>query len=82
MAVIFGSGILVVLAGQLEVSLNNIPLSWTIAIGFSALILAILFISHRLILPLPESDEQRQIKTRENIPFGQLLVHILLRIKL
>ncbi|MFW9259923.1 MFS transporter [Nostoc sp. CALU 546] len=73
MAVIFGSGILVILAGQLEVSLNNIPLSWTIAIGFSALILAILFISHRLILPLPESDEQRQIKTRENIPFWSII---------
>ncbi|QKQ78024.1 MFS transporter [Nostoc sp. TCL240-02] len=73
MAVIFGSGILVVLAGQLEVSLNNIPLSWTIAIGFSALILAILFISHRLILPLPESDNQRQIQVRENIPFWSII---------
>ncbi|MEH1812725.1 MAG: MFS transporter [Nostoc sp.] len=73
MAVIFGSGILVVLAGQLEVSLNNIPLSWTIAIGFSALILAILFISHRLILPLPESDNQRQIQVREKIPFWSII---------
>ncbi|MBW4427389.1 MAG: AmpG family muropeptide MFS transporter [Nostoc desertorum CM1-VF14] len=73
MAVIFGSGILVVLAGQLEVSLNNIPLSWTIAIGFSALILAILFIFHRLILPLPESDNQRQIQARENIPFWSII---------
>ncbi|MEH2284123.1 MAG: MFS transporter [Nostoc sp.] len=73
MAVIFGSGILVVLAGQLEVSLNNIPLSWTIAIGFSALILAILFISHRLILPLPEFDNQRQIQARENIPFWPII---------
>lgn len=73
MAVIFGSGILVVLAGQLEVSLNNIPLSWTIAIGFSALILAILFISHRLFLPLPESDNQRQIQVKENIPFWSII---------
>ncbi|MEH2301599.1 MAG: MFS transporter [Nostoc sp.] len=73
MAVIFGSGILVVLAGQLEVSLNNIPLSWTIAIGFSALILAILFILHRLILPLPESDDRRQIQVRENIPFWSII---------
>ncbi|MEH2045886.1 MFS transporter [Nostoc sp.] len=73
MAVIFGSGILVVLAGQLEVSLNNIPLSWTIAIGFSSLILAILFISHRLILPLPESDNQRQIQAKENIPFWPII---------
>ncbi|MEI1377877.1 MFS transporter [Nostoc sp. UHCC 0926] len=73
LAVIFGSGILVVLAGQLEVSLNNIPLSWTIAISFSALILAIVFIFHRLILPLPESDNQRQIQTRENIPFWSII---------
>ncbi|AVH70092.1 MFS transporter [Nostoc sp. 'Lobaria pulmonaria (5183) cyanobiont'] len=73
MAVIFGSGILVVLAGQLEVSLNNIPLSWTIAIGFSALILAILFIFHCLILPLPESDNQRQIQIKENIPFWSII---------
>ncbi|MCC5659931.1 AmpG family muropeptide MFS transporter [Nostoc sp. XA010] len=73
MAVIFGSGILVVLAGQLEVSLNNIPLSWTITIGFSALILSILFIFHRLILPLPESDKQREIEARENIPFWSII---------
>ncbi|MEH2242947.1 MFS transporter [Nostoc sp.] len=73
LALIFGSGILVVLAGQLEVSLNNIPLSWTIAIGFSALILAIVFIFHHLILPLPESDNQQQIQARENIPFWSII---------
>ncbi|MEH2400264.1 MFS transporter [Nostoc sp.] len=73
MAVIFGSGILVVLAGQLEVSLNNIPLSWTLAIGFSALILAILFIFHCLILPLPELDNQRQIQIKETIPFWSII---------
>ncbi|MBE8965579.1 MFS transporter [Nostocales cyanobacterium LEGE 12452] len=73
MAVIFGSGILVVLAGQLEVSLNNIPLSWTIAIGFSALILAILFISHRLFLPLPESDNKQQLQATEIIPFLSII---------
>ncbi|ACC83039.1 MFS transporter [Nostoc punctiforme] len=73
MAVIFGSGILVVLAGQLEVSLNNIPLSWTLAIGFSALILAILFISHRLFLPLPESDNKQQLQVTEKIPFLSII---------
>ena len=73
LAVIFGSGILVVLAGQLEVSLNNIPLSWTIAIGFSALILAILFISHRLFLPLPESDNKQQLQATEKIPFWSII---------
>lgn len=74
LAVIFGSGFLVYLAGQLELSLNNIPLSWTLAIGFSALLLAILFIFHRLILPLPESDSQPHTQTlTETIPFWTVI---------
>lgn len=74
LAVIFGSGFLVYLAGQLELSLNNIPLSWTLAIGFSALVLAILFIFHRVILPLPESDSQPHTQTlTETIPFWAVI---------
>jgi PAT family beta-lactamase induction signal transducer AmpG len=74
LAVIFCSGILVVLAGQLEVSLNNIPLSWTLAIGLSSLILAIIFIFHRLILPIPESDTQRQSEAEKiTIPFWEII---------
>ncbi|MDF5707412.1 MAG: MFS transporter [Nostoc sp. S4] len=73
LAVIFGSGILVVIAGQFEVSLNNIPLGWTLAIGFSALILAILFIFHHLILPLPESDSQLHLPTTEKIDFWKII---------
>ncbi|MBN3891794.1 MAG: MFS transporter [Nostoc sp. JL31] len=72
LAVIFGSGILVVLAGQLELYFNNIPLSWTIAIGFSALILAILFIYHRLFLPLPQSDN-KQLEATGYIPFWSII---------
>jgi PAT family beta-lactamase induction signal transducer AmpG len=73
-AVIFGSGFLVVLAGQFEQSLNNIPLSWTIAIGSSALIFAILFIYHRLSLPLVEEDVNQQPESaREEIPFWLII---------
>ncbi|MEI2583249.1 MFS transporter [Scytonema sp. PRP1] len=74
LAVIFGSGILVVVAGFLEVYFNNIALSWTFAIGFSALILAILFIFHAFILPLPESDIQRQPQgATEKIPYWNVI---------
>ncbi len=73
-AVLFGSGSLVVLAGRLETTLNNIPLSWTISIGFSAVIFAILFIFHRFILPLPASDNPRQTQAKfENIPFADII---------
>ncbi|BAY21951.1 major facilitator transporter [Calothrix sp. NIES-2100] len=73
-AVLFGSGLLVVLAGRLETTLNNIPLSWTISLGFSAVIFAILFIFHRFILPLPDSDTPRQTQAEaEKIPFVDII---------
>ncbi|BAY98168.1 major facilitator transporter [Tolypothrix tenuis PCC 7101] len=73
-AVLFGSGLLVVLAGRLETTLNNIPLSWTISLGFSAVIFAILFIFHRFVLPLPESDTPRQTQAQgEKIPFVDII---------
>ncbi|WP_084386953.1 MFS transporter [Anabaena sp. CA = ATCC 33047] len=73
MAVIFGSGFLVVFAGLLEKKLNNIPLSWSLALGFSAIILGIICICHRLALPLPESDKPRHTKTTA-IPFGEIII--------
>lgn len=55
-ATVFCSGVVVVLAGQLELLLGNIPLSWTIAIGSAALTFAVIFIVHWFILPSPESN--------------------------
>ncbi len=72
LAVLFGSGFLVVLAGRLETSLNNIPLSWTISIGFSAIIFIILSIFHRLVLPLPALDIPRQPESGK-IPFWDVI---------
>ncbi len=74
LAIIFGSGLLVVLAGQIEVSLKNISLSWTLAIGLPALIFALLFIWHGLILPLVESDLKPVSKTvTPKIPFWSVI---------
>ncbi len=56
LAVIFCSGFLVFFAGQLELSLGNIPLSWTAALGLTALIFGGLFAYHQFILPFPDSD--------------------------
>jgi len=69
-AIIFGSGFLVVLAGQLEVLLKNISLSWTISIGFSALIFVMLSVFHWLILPRAERDlKQPPEPVTEKTPF-------------
>lgn len=55
-AMVFGSGFLVFLAGQIEVSLKDIASSWTIVIGLSALVFAVLFVFHWFTLPFLKSD--------------------------
>jgi MFS transporter, PAT family, beta-lactamase induction signal transducer AmpG len=74
-AVIFGSGFLVYFAGQLELTLGNIPLSWAFAIGLASAILSILFIFHRLILPSPELASQPESETvTRKLPFWKIIV--------
>lgn len=73
-AIIFCSGFLVVLAGEFEVLLKTISLSWTVAIGLSATIFALLAIFHWLILPVVESDlEQPPKSSSEKIPFWSVI---------
>ena len=70
LAIIFSTGFLVYLAGSLEKSTGDIPLSWSITIGFASLIFAILFIFHLFILPQPEVKQRRESEaTRNDIPF-------------
>ncbi|HEY9608333.1 hypothetical protein [Allocoleopsis sp.] len=74
LAIIFGSGVLVVLAGQLEVRLQNISLSWTLAIGLSALLFALLFSFHWFILPSVELPlEQEPKSVTEKIYFWSVI---------
>ncbi|GAX40690.1 major facilitator transporter [Tolypothrix sp. NIES-4075] len=72
LAMFFGLGFLVVFAGKLEKHLQNISLSWTIVISFSAFILAIIFIYHHLTLPLPENKENSE--PTNNISFKHVIV--------
>nr|WP_325078916.1 MFS transporter [Sphaerospermopsis aphanizomenoides] len=77
-AILFSTGFLVFLAGYLEESTQNIPLSWSIVIGVAAVIFAFLFVFHLVILPTPESNNNYQESNREsnitNIPFVKIIV--------
>lgn len=72
-AMIFGSGLLVFFAGQLEVSLHNIPLSWTVAFSLSAAVFALLLLFHWRFLPFPESDVERT----ESMPLMQFYRNVI-----
>jgi len=59
MAMIFGSGLLVYVAGRLETSTGNIPDSWFLVLAGSAGLFVLLAVYHRFMLPLPASDGQQ-----------------------
>ncbi len=71
-AVIFGTGILVIFAGLMEENIGNISLSWSITLAVSAVIFAGLFVYHRLILPRPKSDKPGNNEPNK-IPFIDII---------
>jgi len=56
LSVIFGSGLLVVLAGNLQKNLNNIVVSWQIVMAFTGFLFILAFLFHRFYLPYPVTD--------------------------
>jgi len=74
LAMIFGSGVLVYLAGMLEASTRNIAMSWTAVISISALIFALAFVYHTVTLPVPAADRRRSVQeTADHASFGEVI---------
>lgn len=57
LAMLFSSSVLIIYAGKLESASGNIAYAWKIVFSVVALIMAILFLYHTLILPHPQSDK-------------------------
>lgn len=58
-ASVFGQGVLVFIAGRIERSTGNIPLSWQITIGVCAVVFLLITLYHTFILPKPADDKPR-----------------------
>ena len=56
---IFGQGVLVYIAGCLEKSTGNIPLSWQVTMGITAALFTAIALYHTFALPKPGKDAQR-----------------------
>lgn len=56
---VFGQGVLVLIAGLLERSSGNIPLSWQVTLGVSALVFAAVSLYHIFFLPRSADDAPR-----------------------
>ena len=58
-AMVFGQGVLVFIAGRIERSSGNIPFSWQITIGVAAVVFLLITLFHTFILPKPAEDKPR-----------------------
>lgn len=56
-ASIFGQGVLVFVAGYLELHTGNIPLSWMITLGITGVLFTIITIYHTFFIPYPQQDK-------------------------
>ena len=56
---VFGQGVLVLIAGLVERSSGNIPLSWQVTLGVSALVFAAVSLYHIFFLPRSADDTPR-----------------------
>jgi PAT family beta-lactamase induction signal transducer AmpG len=70
LAMIFGSGVLVVLAGRIAANTGNVPLSWMKALFVAAAILGALFLFHSFYLPRPATDHRAsKEQLQAGVPF-------------
>ncbi len=58
-AFIFGQGLLVMIAGELELSTGDIPYSWSIIFSTGVGFFILLLIYHTFFLPFPQNDGKR-----------------------
>lgn len=56
-AMVFGQGVLVVVAGLLEVRYGEVSVAWRITLGLTSVLLAIVALYHFFLLPRPEEDQ-------------------------
>lgn len=70
-ASVFGQGVLVLIAGVIETKTNNIPLSWQITLGVTAVVMFLITLYHIFMLPKAKDDAPRNL-TDSNHSFREL----------
>jgi PAT family beta-lactamase induction signal transducer AmpG len=73
LAMIFGSGFLVYLAGMLESSSKNIAGSWSTVLSAAGAIFGVAFLYHQFMLPFPATDGRTIKNTSGDASFGAVI---------
>jgi PAT family beta-lactamase induction signal transducer AmpG len=73
LAMIFGSGVLVFIAGILEASTGDVPWSWSTIMVASGLIFASAGVYHKFMLPFPPADKGRSNDRLREATFAEVI---------
>lgn len=75
-AMVFGSGVLVMLGGKLTRSCDSAAIGWGITIAIVALLMLLFSLYHKVVLPAPAEDISRKPKNVREIfkNFGHIIV--------
>jgi PAT family beta-lactamase induction signal transducer AmpG len=77
LAMIFGTGFLVFLAGKIEIAKNNVPASWSMVFIVAGAIYLLIALVNRFVLPYPAADkavsrsEEADAGARKTLPFRE-----------
>ncbi len=66
-AMIAGQGLLVVLAGYLEVTMPSIQTAWSTVFGIVAVVYIAFFVYHKFMLPYPASDQKSELQSLSEV---------------
>ena len=66
-AILFGQGIIVIIAGQLENITDNLKLAWSLVFGILSALFIILAAYHKWALPRPKNDQEEFNTAKEDI---------------
>ena len=66
-AILFGQGIIVIIAGQLENNTGNLKLAWSLVFGILSGLFIILAAYHKWALPIPENDQEEFNIAKEDV---------------
>ena len=65
---VFGQGVLVAIAGWIETNYNDIPLSWTVTLGITAVLFTVVSLYHIFVLPRVETPETPESPENPDAP--------------
>jgi MFS transporter, PAT family, beta-lactamase induction signal transducer AmpG len=73
LAMIFGTGFLVYVAGMLEATSKDVPSSWSVVFVIAGAIFGVAALYHRFLLPRPAADGRTADRQRESGSFTEVI---------